>query len=149
MENPQGPARQHGELCSILCNNLMVPRGVDGGRDSQGVWDGRGHTAVFNMENQQGPVGQHRELCSVSRGSRGGRGVFGRMATCIWMAESLCCPLETMTRLLISYASLQNKKFNTGGNRGVFQEASKQARKKERKKERKVCLCCYHLHLGS
>ena len=106
----------------------MVPRGVDGGRDSQGVWDGRGHTAVFNMENQQGPVGQHRELCSVSRGSRGGRGVFGRMATCIWMAESLCCPLETMTRLLISYASLQNKKFNTGGNRGVFQEA----RKKER-----------------
>ena len=42
----------------------MVTRGKDGGRDSQGVWDGRGHTAVFNMENQQGPAGQHRELCS-------------------------------------------------------------------------------------
>ena len=43
----------------------MVTRGKDGGRDSQGVWDGRGHTAVFNMENQQGPAGQHRELCSI------------------------------------------------------------------------------------
>ena len=58
----------------------MVPRGGDRGRDSQGVWDGRGHTAVFNIENQQGPAGQHRELCSilwnnlmVPRGKDGGR----------------------------------------------------------------------------
>ena len=28
--NQQGPAGQHRELCSILCNNLMVPRGKDG-----------------------------------------------------------------------------------------------------------------------
>ena len=56
MESQQGPAVQHRDLCSILCNNLMVPRGRDGGRDSQGVWDGRGHTAVCNMENQQGPT---------------------------------------------------------------------------------------------
>jgi len=27
MENQQGPAGQHRELCSILCNNLMVTRG--------------------------------------------------------------------------------------------------------------------------
>ena len=40
--------------------------GKDGGRDRQGVWDGRGHTAVFNMENQQGPAAQHGELCSIS-----------------------------------------------------------------------------------
>ena len=64
-DNQQGPAVQHRELCSILCNNLMVPRGKDGGRDSQGVWDGHGHTAVFNMENQQGPAEQHRGLCSI------------------------------------------------------------------------------------
>ena len=32
MENQQGPAVPHRELCSILCNNLMVPRGKDGGR---------------------------------------------------------------------------------------------------------------------
>ena len=54
----------------------MVPRGKDGGRDSRGVWDGRGHTAVFNMENQQGPAGQPRELCSMSGGSGMG-GEFG------------------------------------------------------------------------
>ena len=26
------------------------------GRDSQGLWDGHVHTAVFKMENQQGPT---------------------------------------------------------------------------------------------
>ncbi|CAI9180104.1 unnamed protein product [Rangifer tarandus platyrhynchus] len=29
------------------------------------LWDGHGHTAVFNMNNQEGPAGQHRELCSI------------------------------------------------------------------------------------
>ena len=47
--------------------------GKVGGRDSQGVWDGHGHTAVFNMENQQGPAGQPRELGSMSCGSLDGR----------------------------------------------------------------------------
>ena len=32
MHNQQGPAGQHRELCSILCNNLTVTRGKDGGR---------------------------------------------------------------------------------------------------------------------
>ena len=77
MENQQGPAVQHRDLCSILCNNLMVPRGKDWGRESQGARDGHGHTAVFNTENQQGPAGQLRELCSVSRGRLDGRGVWG------------------------------------------------------------------------
>ena len=66
----------------------MVTRGKDGGRDSQGVWDGHGHAAVFNMENQPGPAAQHGELCSilcnnlmVTRGKDGGResqGVWDR-----------------------------------------------------------------------
>ena len=51
--------------------------GVEGwGRDSPGVWDGRGHTAVFNMENQQGPAVQHRELWSILCAGWMG-GVFG------------------------------------------------------------------------
>ena len=33
MENQQGPAGQHRELCSILCNNLMV----SGGRMGEGI----------------------------------------------------------------------------------------------------------------
>ena len=48
-----------------------------GGRDSQGVWGGHGHTAVFNVENPQGPVAQHRELCSMLRASLDERGVWG------------------------------------------------------------------------
>ena len=66
ISNRQGPAGQHGEVCSKLCDNLTVTRGKHGGRDSQGVWDGHGHTAGFNMENQQGPAVQPREPCSVS-----------------------------------------------------------------------------------
>ena len=49
-ENQQGPAVQHRELCPILCNHVMVPRGKDKGRDSQGVWDGQGYTAVFKID---------------------------------------------------------------------------------------------------
>ena len=48
----------------------------------------------------------------MSCGSLDGRGVWGRMDTCICMAESLCCPPETITILLIGYTSIQNKKFN-------------------------------------
>ena len=50
--------------------------------------------------------------CSMSCGSLEGRGVWGRMDTCIGMAKSLCCPPETITILLISYTPIQNKKFN-------------------------------------
>ena len=46
-------------------------------RDSEGVWDGHVHTAVFKMSNQQGPAVQHRELCSELRGSLDGRGFGG------------------------------------------------------------------------
>ena len=108
-DNQQGPAVQHRGLCSILCNNLMVPRERDGGRDSQGVWDGYGHTALSNMENQQGPAGQHRGFCSVSCGSLDGREVWRRMDPCLCMAEPLCCPPETITTQLIGYTPIQNK----------------------------------------
>ena len=65
------------------------------------------HTAVFKMDNQQGPPAQHREVCSMLHGSLDGRGVWGRMDTwSTWMAESLCCPPETITTLLISYTSI-------------------------------------------
>ena len=51
------------------------------------------------------------ELCSVLCGSLDGRGDLERMDTCIWMAESLCCPPGTITTLLIKYTPIQNKKF--------------------------------------
>ena len=42
-------------------------------------------------------------------GSLDGRGVWGRMGTCICMAESLHCSSETTTTLLINYILIQNK----------------------------------------
>ena len=36
-----------------------------GGKDSQGVWDGHVHTAIFKMDNPQGPTVQHKELFSM------------------------------------------------------------------------------------
>ena len=51
------------------------------------------------------------ELCSVLRGSLDGRKVWGRMDTCIYMAETLCCSPETTITLLIGYSLIQNKKF--------------------------------------
>ena len=44
-------------------------------------------------------------------GSLDRRGVGGRMGTCIYMAESLCCSLEAITTLLISYTPVQTKNF--------------------------------------
>ena len=43
-------------------------------------------------------------------GSLDGRGVWGRMDTCVCMAESFCYPPETITTLLIGYFPIQNKK---------------------------------------
>jgi len=48
-------------------------------------------------------------LCSVLCGSLYGRRVWGRMDTCIYMAESLHCSSETVTTLLISYIPIQNE----------------------------------------
>ena len=70
----------------ILCLELKIPS-TD--------------TAVFKMDNQQGPTLQHKELCSMLCGRLNGRGVWGRMDTCAWMAESLHCSPETITTLLM------------------------------------------------
>ena len=51
------------------------------------------------------------ELFSMLCGSLDGRGTWGRMDTYVCMAESLCCPPETITTLLISYTPTQNSKL--------------------------------------
>ena len=63
------------------------------------------------MDNHQGPGVYHMELCSMLFGSLDGRGVWGRMDTCICMAQSLLCSVETVITLLISDTPMQNKKF--------------------------------------
>ena len=49
------------------------------------------------------------DQCSVAGWM--GRGVWGRMDTCICMTESLHCSSENITALLISYTPTQNKKL--------------------------------------
>ena len=45
------------------------------------------------------------------RGSLDGRGIWGKMDTSTFMAESLRCSLETITTLLIGYSPIQNAKL--------------------------------------
>ena len=48
------------------------------------------------------------ELCSMLCVSLDGKGVWGRMDTCICTAESLHCSSETITTLLVGYTPKQN-----------------------------------------
>ena len=79
----------------------MVAKGRMRGRDSEGVWDGHGHTAMCKIDNQQGPTIEQGTLL-VFCGSLDGRGVWQRMDTCVTMAESLCCSPETITALFVN-----------------------------------------------
>ena len=67
------------------------------------------HTAIFKMDNQQGPAVEHKELCSVLWGCLDGRRVWGRIDTCMRMAESLPYSPETITTLFIGWLCLNTK----------------------------------------
>ena len=67
------------------------------GKGELGSWDGHVHAAILKMDQQQRPAVEHRDLCSMLCGSLDGRGARGRMDTCVWMADSLRCPPETIT----------------------------------------------------
>ena len=85
-----------------LENKLKVAgEGRLGETDRLAIWDGHVHTTVSEMDSQQGRTVEHRELCPVLYGSLDGRGVWGRMDTCIHMDESLCYSPETLITLLV------------------------------------------------
>ena len=88
--------------------NLWLLGGRIGGRDNRGGWGGHVHTAVFSVNNQQGPTAQHMELCSVLCGSLDGRKVWGRMDTCISMAEPPYCSPETINSVKFSRSVMSN-----------------------------------------
>ena len=46
-------------------------------------------------------------------GSLDGSGVWGRMDTCVCMAESVCCAPETITTLLTGFTPSQNNQFKS------------------------------------
>lgn len=47
------------------------------------------------------------ELCLMLCGNQEGKGVWGKMDTCMCTAESLHCSPETITILLIGYIPIQ------------------------------------------
>ena len=51
------------------------------------------------------------ELCSILCTSLGGNGIWGRMETCIHMAEPFHCSPAIITTLLTGYTPIQSKKF--------------------------------------
>ena len=66
------------------------------------------HITILKLDNQQGPIIQHMELCSMLCSSLNGRGVQGKIDTCVCMAELPPWSPETIT-LLTAYAkSLQS-----------------------------------------
>ena len=67
------------------------------------------YTLIYLKWIKIGPTVQHMELCSMLHGSWDGRGVQGKMDTCMCMAESLCQSSETITTLLIGYTPRKNK----------------------------------------
>ena len=99
---------------------LNIPTGITNKDNQQGYtnhWynqmdNQQGPTGIFKMDNPQGA----QELCSIQCGSLDGRVIWGRMDTCICVAESLCCPLETITTLFFHWL-YPNMGF-TGGSDG-------------------------------
>ena len=57
------------------------------------------HTAPFKMGNQQGPAVQHTENSTQCYVAAWMVGVWGRMDTGIYMAESLGCCHNTVNQL--------------------------------------------------
>ena len=80
-------ATQHSKCKRNVPRTYGCQRGRMEGRQSLGVWDGHGNTAVFKMENPQGPMVEHREPCSMLCGSLDGRG-FGGDWVCayVWLS---------------------------------------------------------------
>ena len=65
------------------------------GRDSEGVWEGHAHTAMFETDNQQGPAVEHRKLLSVlwQPGQEGSEEEW--IHACVWLS-----PLTVHLKLL-------------------------------------------------
>ena len=87
-------------------NKLRVARYRSWGK-RQGVWDRHVHTAVFKTDDKQGrsPYTAQGTLVSVTW-QPGWEGSLGKNDTCRCVAEFLCCPLETITVLLIGYTPI-------------------------------------------
>ena len=88
----------------LLFTNYIVHKKEQRKKKKQGF--------IFKMDNQQGPTAEHREPCLLSCGSLGGRGVWGRMDTCVCVAESSAVSLkqsQCCQSAMLQYKTKSNK----------------------------------------
>ena len=81
-------------------NELTVIKGKDDGEGTVREFGMDMDTLLYLKWITNKDLLYNMELGSVLCDSLDGREVLGRMDTCICMAESLCCSLETTTTLL-------------------------------------------------
>ena len=72
-----------------------------------------GHLGRSNGRKEGRTYCTHQELCSVLCGRLDGRGLWGSMNICVCMAESLCCPPETVTTLSTGCIQYKIKSFKS------------------------------------
>ena len=96
---------QNGNRLKDL-EKLMVTRREGWGEGIVREFGINTHTLLYLKWITNKDLLQHRELCSMLCGSLGGKGVWGRMDTCICMAEPLSCSPERITTLLTGYTPI-------------------------------------------
>ena len=104
---------QNGNRLKDLENQLMVTRREGWGEGIVREFGINTYTLLYLEWITNKDLLQHRELCSMLCGSLGGKGVWGRMDTCICMAEPLSCSPEIITTLLTGYTPIQNKNLKS------------------------------------
>ena len=62
------------------------------------------------MDSKQGPTVEHRQLCSVLWGRLDGRGVWGRMGTCICVPFTVHLKLQHCSLVICQYKIKVKKK---------------------------------------
>ena len=104
---------EHQKACLLLfvCF-VFARRGKNEGKGELGSLEWTCTHTNIKMDNQQGPPVEHMEFSSRLCGSLEGRGVWRRRDTCTCMAESLCCPPETITTMLIGHMRIKSKMLN-------------------------------------
>ena len=79
------------------------------------IWVPAHFAVLFIFPSHSGllQVQKTRQACALLNVTwqPGWEGSWGRMHTCVWMAESLRCSPETITTLLTGWTPIQNKKF--------------------------------------
>ena len=99
---------------------------------------------LYQLSHQGSPTVWLREFCSVLHGSLEETEAWGRMDPCMCVAESLCCPPETITTLFVNwlYPSTRGKKVYKRAGGFLVEKQASQSENKSFIKGYSVCEAC-------